>query len=435
MNAIQNSDRPPPVRERFIGIPQLTAYYLSNLVGAGIFVIPALAQQAAGSWVLLAWFVMVIGAIPTAWIMGRISIDFPNENGILLFISKVISARMAAATSQLIVIIMIVGNPIMGLISARYAIAAFELDIHLLYPLAIAFMFLSVMFNLLGMRNSSRIQTLFTAVVIMALIVLAAISIAQAEMIVPEPIPFHINGFFVAIGICFFAFLGWENVATIAPDVKNPERTFPITLMICVPLVGLTYLVVALALLLTTQSNGLNGNFAVMDHLVAAYTNPWLSFGANILALAVVVLSTNAWVLSAARLLSSAVRDGHLPAFCSPGTGGLDVQTMCTLAICYTLVLGLMYYFNGGEGAVVPLISAGFLVIYLVVFWGAMQHYHKASAAKFALTAFIIFFFFALSVWLNSLLVSVFLTALILSNHLIFVKLVPTTHNYMTDKD
>ena len=42
-------------RAATIGVPQLTAYYVSNLIGAGIFVLPALAQQAAGPWTLLAW--------------------------------------------------------------------------------------------------------------------------------------------------------------------------------------------------------------------------------------------------------------------------------------------------------------------------------------------------------------------------------------------
>lgn len=405
-------------REKSIGVPQLTAYYLSNIVGAGIFVIPALAQDAAGSWVLVAWLLMVVGAIPTAWVMGRISIDYPDENGILNFIGKVISPRIAAAVSQLIVVIMIVGNPIMGIISARYAIAAFGLDLQLLYPLAAAFMVLSIAFNLMGLRTSARIQTVLVAIAMFTLVMLALMSVGSADTLIPAPQPLETDGLFIAIGICFFAFLGWENVATIAPDVKSPERTFPIALLICLPLVGFIYLVVALALLLTTQSGGLKGNFAVMDHLVAAYANPQLSFAVNILALAVVVLSTNAWVLSAARLLSSGVRDGHLPKVLSPGTGGTDAHTMKTLAVCYTLVIGLMYIFDGGEEAVVPLVSAGFLVIYLVTFAGAIRHYSMTQTAIYAVAAFLMILLFAASVWANSLLVLAVLGGLMGYDHL-----------------
>lgn len=53
-------------RSGTIGVPQLTAYYVSNLVGAGIFVLPALAQQASGPWTLLAWGLMALCAVPTA---------------------------------------------------------------------------------------------------------------------------------------------------------------------------------------------------------------------------------------------------------------------------------------------------------------------------------------------------------------------------------
>lgn len=400
-------------REATIGVPQLIAYYLSNLVGAGVFVIPALAQDAAGTWVLVAWFLMILGAIPTAWVMGRISIDHPDDNGILSFIGKAISPHLSAVVSRLFVFIMVVGNPIMGIISARYAMAAFGLNSTMLYPLAIAFMILSIAFNLTGLRNSARLQTVLVAVAMVTLIVLALMSVGSADTYVLEPTSLQKDGFLVAIAICFFAFLGWENVATIAPDVKSPERTFPIALLISVPLVGGVYLLVALALLLTSQSDGLNGNFAVMDHLVAAYANPHLSFGVNILALAVVVLSTNAWVLSAARLLSSGARDLHLPRFLSPGTGGIDLHTMGTLAVCYTVVIGLMYMFDGGEEAIVPFVSAGFLIIYLVTFGGAIRHYRYTSTAKFAIAALIMMTLFAASVWVNSLLIVALLAGLV----------------------
>ncbi len=397
-----------------IGLAQLTAYYLSNLVGAGIFVIPALAQDAAGPWVLLAWLLMVVGAIPTAWVMCRISMDYPDDNGILRFIGVTVSARLTGAISKLIVLIMVIGNPIMGVISARYAIAAFGLDASLLYVLAIGFMLVSVAFNMMGLRSSARVQTVLVAVAMTTLIVLASLSVGMADRFVPQSAPVPVNGIMMAMGICFFAFLGWENVATIAPDVKNPGRNFPLALIICVPLVGAIYLIVALALLLTTQETGLQGNFAVMDHLVAVFANPTLSFGVNLLALAVVVLSTNAWVLSAARLLSSGVRDGHLPAVLSRGTGGIDPLTMGTLALAYSGVIGLMYLFQGGEESIVPFVSAGFLVIYLVAFWGAIKRYRHSMTWWFAVFGIAMIGLFAVSTLVDTLLVLVLLTSFLL---------------------
>ena len=120
---------------------------------------------------------------------------------------------------------MVIGNPVMGLISARYALATFHLNETLLFPLAAGFMYLSIAFNMLGLRSSARIQTILVSASMLVLISLAVFSLGSADSLLPEMVPLHVSGLFVAIGICFFAFLGWENVATIAPDVKHPGRT------------------------------------------------------------------------------------------------------------------------------------------------------------------------------------------------------------------
>lgn len=400
------TDAVPPTRAATIGVPQLTAYYVSNLIGAGIFVLPALAQQAAGPWTLLAWGLMVLCSVPTAWVMGRIAIDYANDNGVLDFVRQIVSPRLAAALSRLIVLIMVVGNPVMGLISARYALVAFGLNEALLFPLATGFMLLSIAFNMLGLRNSARIQTLLVTTSMLVLVALAMFSLGAADTLRPEPAPLHVSGLFAAIGICFFAFLGWENVATIAPDVKRPARTFPLALAISVPLIGGVYLLVALALLLVTQDKGgLGGNFAVMDHLVAPFGDPRVSLAVNGLTLTVVVLSTNAWVLSASRLLSAAVRDGHLPNMLANRDGSRMGRTCLTLAVAYSAVLALMHGFGQSEKVIVPLISAGFLVIYAWVLWGAARRYAGSPIGYLAIAGLTMVLFFVLSVWLQSLIV------------------------------
>lgn len=338
--------------------------------------------------------------------MGRISIDYANDNGVLEFVRCEVSPRLAGALSLLVVLIMVVGNPVMGVISARYALVTFGLEEELLLPLAASFMFLSIGLNMMGLRNSARVQTVLVTVSMLLLIGLSCLSLGTAETLLPAAAPLPISGLFVAIGICFFTFLGWENVATIAPDVDRPERTFPLALAISVPLISAIYLLVALALLLVTQERGgLGGNFAVMDHLVAPFGSSLLNVAVNGLALIVVILSTNAWVLSASRLLSAAVRDGHLPRILANRDGTRMGRTGLTLALAYSTILALMYVFNQGEEVIVPLISAGFLAIYAVVLWGAVRRYAGTASGRLAVAGLAMILFFILSVWLQSLVV------------------------------
>ena len=196
-------------------------------------------------------------------------------------------------------------------------------------------------------------------------------------------------------------------MATIAPEVRQPERTFPIALAISVPLVSGIYLVVALGLLLATQAEGgLQGNLAVMDHLTARFGSPWLSRLTNLLTLVVVFLSANAWVLSAARLLASSVRDGHFPGFMANRNGHAGAHTMSVMALCYALVIATMYLFSGAERQTVPVISASFLLVYLITLWGAIRHYRHAPPTWLASWfAFLMIGGFALSILTETLIV------------------------------
>lgn len=386
--------------ERVIAVPQLVAYYVTNLIGAGIFVIPAIAQERAGFWVLAAWLFLTLCSWPMARVFAQISLDYPNSNGILAFISQCGSPRLGFALSMLTMLIMIGGNPIMGLVSARYAIAAFGLPADWLHMLAIGFMLLSVAFNLLGLRNSARMQTILVVVTMTMLLALVGlVLVAHPVAAVQSTTNFEFQPFLAALAICFFTFLGWENVSTIAPTVKNPQRSFRIATIVAVPLVGFLYISVALALLLVTNGSLRPGDYAVLDHLVAGAGYPQATSWTNGLALIVVILSTNAWVLSAGRLLAASARDGYLPSiFARHRANGVPFNAMIGLAVTYSLTLLLFLFSDNVEGSLIELVSGGFILIYATSFALAIRRYKRHGILIHAVLSFVLCMVFALSV-------------------------------------
>ncbi|MGG7519639.1 APC family permease [Allorhizobium undicola] len=386
--------------ERVIEVPQLVAYYVTNLIGAGIFVIPAIAQERAGAWVLGAWLFLTLCSWPMARIFARISLDYPNSNGILYFISQYGSPRLGYALSMLTMLIMIGGNPIMGLVAARYAIAAFHLPGEWLYELGIAFMLLSVGFNMLGLRNSARMQTalvVLTTTCLLGLVGLVFVNGGAATW--PEANQFEVEPFLAALAICFFAFLGWENVSTIAPNVRDPERSFRLATLISVPLVGLLYLSVSLALLLATKGTLHTGDYAVLDHLVTGLGFGKATLFTNCLALVVVVLSTNAWVLAASRLLAATARDGHLPSiFARQSKSAIPFHALLALAVTYVLTLLLFRTSSHAETTLIEFVTGGFVLIYAITFFLAVRRYRKESIIIHAVSSLVLCLVFGLSV-------------------------------------
>lgn len=132
-------------QEEILGVRETVAYYVSNLIGAGILVVPAIAYAVGGQYVLGVWLLLIIASWPLAKVFAIISIRYPHNSGILHFLKMKAPSAISRFTDDITVFAMLVGNPILGFVAARYAIAAFDISHStLLYPLAFFFMSLSV---------------------------------------------------------------------------------------------------------------------------------------------------------------------------------------------------------------------------------------------------------------------------------------------------
>ncbi len=103
-----------------LGTWGLTAFYVSSIVGVGILVVPGIAYQLAGPASLVSWLVLILVSFPLAYLFSRISMRYPNNGGIVYFIRLRFGKPLGQATGFLLTLTMIVGNPVMGIASARY---------------------------------------------------------------------------------------------------------------------------------------------------------------------------------------------------------------------------------------------------------------------------------------------------------------------------
>jgi APA family basic amino acid/polyamine antiporter len=113
--------------------------------------------------------------------------------------------------------------------------------------------FISLFIGFLLLRGTKESVALNRILVAIKLGVIFLFLIIAAPMIKPENwsdfMPFGISGIFVGAATVFYAYIGFDAVATAAEECKNPKRDLPIgiifSLLIC------TILYVAVALMLT----------------------------------------------------------------------------------------------------------------------------------------------------------------------------------------
>lgn len=350
-----------------LGTSGLVVFYLTSMVGAGILVIPALTARTAGPASLLVWVGLLAASYPLARLFAEMSARYPDAAGIAAFARHRLGDRIGDSASLLLVVLYAIGNPFLGLAAGRYLAHLVGLPAGTVPYLAIGFMLLAVAFNLLGLATGAKVQA--AALVLLLAGLAVAIALATPHLAVGRLTPFAPAGW-TALGpatvIALFSFLGWENVSTIAEEVRDPQRTYRRAIRYAVPLVGALYLAVAVAFLLVDHPAG---DPVVLSALLRAPFGAAGAAAGDVLGLGIIMAAANAWVLGASRLVVSAARRRLLPAALAGTTrrAGVPVPALRALAVCYAAVLSAVGVLGVDEGTVAAVVSAGFLVLYVVV--------------------------------------------------------------------
>lgn len=110
-----------------------------------------------------------------------------------------------------------------------------------------AFLILMVITALLsiGIRESARVNNLLVFLKIGVVLLFIVVGVGYVEPANWQPfLPFGYQGVFSAAAVVFFAFIGFDAVASAAEEVKRPERDLPIGIIASLGICSLLYVVV-----------------------------------------------------------------------------------------------------------------------------------------------------------------------------------------------
>jgi amino acid efflux transporter len=357
---------------RTLGARQLVAYYVSSLVGVGLLATPLLTARIAGPACLIAWGVLVLVSYPFAHVFARISIAHPHSGGIASFVERVFGSRTGDAVGLLLVAAMVTLTTVMGMVTAQYLGA---LGSPSPVPLGLAAISVSVLINLIGLRLGSKVQAAALLALIATLIALLILSAPHAR---PQNLtPFAPAGW-TAVGsaavICFFAFLGWENVATLAEEVRDPEKTFAQAIKWATAIIAALYLALAAMTMLVLAPGSVSPERTVLSALLTAGAGEQAARVGESIAVGVLIIATNAWVLGCSRLIYALARDGVLPRRLSTLSRRAATPHQALLALLggCGVVAGLASVAELRTQDLIALVDATFVLVYLVCFVAAL---------------------------------------------------------------
>jgi amino acid transporter len=199
--------------------------------------------------------------------------------------------------------------------------------------------------NVRGIRMVGKVSTVFEVFIFIPVIAMIILGLAKWHHnpfvpFVPPNQPFAtVFGVGLALGIWLYS--GYEQVSTVAEEVENPQRTYPVALALVVPLSMATYFLPTFAALaaLGDWQQWKDGYFSTAAQLIGG---PWLGNLMTIAAMVGTMALLNSTVLTTTRMPFALAEDGYLPPFLTakhPRYGTPWIAILISAAIYASLAL------------------------------------------------------------------------------------------------
>jgi len=305
MNTEINEDR----FNRVLGLPQVTASGVAIIIGAGIYVLLGPATQEAGPHVWMSFLLSSALCALTAFSYMELSSMFPKAGSEHEFARQAFPRWIAATVGWSMAIALVVASATVALGFARYLQEFVQVDIRWA---AIAVIALMSVVSTLGMERAVWVIVGLGLIEVGGLVWVCVVGlpfIGDVDL-VGQP---NLGGVFNGAALVFFAFIGFDEVITLAEETRDSHKTVPRALLLSLAISTVLYVSVTIVATSVLGVEALSNSTKPLADLILI-TNGRAAATAMAL---VALISTASTVLlaltSASRMLYGTARAGDLP--------------------------------------------------------------------------------------------------------------------------
>jgi amino acid transporter len=184
------------------------------------------------------------------------------------------------------------------------------------YAVAVTIVALLAWINVRGIQMAGAVATVLEIFALLPVAALCAIAATKwrhnpfLPMIPPHVPAFQVFGVGLALGLWLYS--GYEQMSTVAEEVDNPQRSYPVALALVVPLSIATYFLPTM-LSLAALGNWQDWKTRYFSDAALLIGGPWLGFWMTLAAMVTNVSILNATILTSTRMPFAMAEDGYLP--------------------------------------------------------------------------------------------------------------------------
>lgn len=342
-----------------LGILRATSLVTGNIIGAGLFMLPA-SLGMYGSIGILGLILTSLGSICLAFVFARLSHDFPKIGGPYAYSKEAfgdfIGFQMAwsywigtwASVAAIAVAFVSYLSVFWPFLNENLAVA---------YIVCLITIWLFTFVNLAGIKTASSLQVITTVLKILPLAVIVFCGIPEININHFSPLNPTDFSFWSALttasALTLFSFVGLESATIPAEDVLEPAKTIPRATILGTILAALIYLATMVVILGMLSPAELGQSKAPFVDAGAIIFGSW----AGPLVAGAAIVSTlgtlNGWILVQGQVPVAAAKDGVFPSFFeklnakgAPYIALIISSALMSLLLFSNYNLGLVEQFN-----------------------------------------------------------------------------------------
>ncbi|MBR9989149.1 MAG: amino acid permease [Gemmatimonadetes bacterium] len=240
-----------PQLKRQVGLATAVAVIIGQVIGIGIFLVPAGMARAVGSpfWLLLIWLAIGFMTLCGALCYAELAARFPEAGGSYIYLREAYGNGVAFLYGWMVLLVLDPGlTAIFAVGLASYAGFLLPLSPAGSHALAIVTVLVIGLVTVLGTRVGTGFIRALTALKIgtLAFIIVFGFASGRGEIdnfrpfvTVPQDIFGALAGGIVG---AFFAFAGWWEVTRMAGELRDPQRDIPRMLVLGVLALTIAYI-------------------------------------------------------------------------------------------------------------------------------------------------------------------------------------------------
>lgn len=358
-----------------LGLFDVFAISTGAMFSSGFFLLPGIASHYTGPSVFLAYLLAGILILPAMFSIAEISTALPRSGGAYFFLDRSLGPVIGTigGLGTYFALMLKTAFAIIGI--GAYAAIFWEVPTKTVAIIATLF-FMAL--NLVGAKKTSAFQKVFVVFLLVILVVFIAdglFSIFTTDTISKQEIesqftPFFANGIgglFTTVGFVFVSYLGLTQIASVAEEIKNPEKNIPLGMILSLLVTGLIY-GLGVFIMVAVNDPTTFANEMAPAATAAKKIFKWLPNNAGMMLMSVAALAAfastgNAGLLSASRYPFAMGRDKLFPAILAK-IGGKGTPIV---AILLTTGLVILFILVLSEEGIVKLASTFQLLIFIFI--------------------------------------------------------------------